>query len=175
MSKQGQRFDNQNARGPRGSDQGRRSEFQEEVISIDRISRMTSGGRRIRFRAVMAIGDGKAKLGYGIAKANDVAEAINKAKKKAEKDMIDVYLVDGTIPYEMMAEFGSAKVLFKPAAPGTGIIAGGSIRKALELAGVENILSKALGSQNKINNLKATYYCLKTMAEDKERFKPKTK
>jgi len=145
---------------PKNEFRERKREFEEEVISVDRISRMTSGGRRIRFRATIAIGDKRGRLGIGLAKANDVAEAINKARGRAEKSLITVPLVKGTIPYEIEAKYGSAKLFFKPAAPGTGIIAGGAVRKALELAGVENILSKALGSQNKINNLKATHQAL---------------
>lgn len=150
---------------PRGDFRDKRREFEEEVISIDRISRMTSGGRRIRFRAVIALGDKKNRLGIGIAKANDVADAINKARDQAQKLLIKVPLVKGTIPFEIETKYGGAKILFKPAAPGTGIIAGGSIRKALELAGVKDILSKALGSQNKINNLRATYQALNELAQ----------
>ncbi len=122
----------------------------------------------MRFRAVMALGDRKNRLGIGVAKANDVAEAIAKARKQAEKSMITIFLVKGTIPCEIQQKFGGAVILFKPAAPGTGIIAGGSVRKALELAGVKNILSKALGSQSKINNLKATYLALQALSKTKK-------
>jgi small subunit ribosomal protein S5 len=141
--------------------------FEEEVISVDRISRMTSGGRRLRFRAVVVLGDRKSRVGIGVAKANDVAQAINKARDKAEKSLIDVLIVGGTIPFQIQSRYGGAEIFLKPAAAGTGIIAGGVVRKTLELAGIENVLSKALGSQNKINNLKATLLALEELAKVK--------
>lgn len=150
-----------NQKGRRGNNQNQGMD--EAVISVDRISRMTAGGRRMRFRATMAVGDREGQFGIGCAKANDVSDAINKAKKRAKKSLIDVPVVNDTIPHKLQIQYKGSEILFKPAAPGTGIIAGGVVRKSLELAGVKNILTKVLGSQNKINNLKATYNALEKL------------
>jgi small subunit ribosomal protein S5 len=140
-----------------------RSKYEEEVIAIDRVSRMTSGGRRMRFRSSICIGDKKGKIGIGVAKSDDISKAINKAKNQAEKNMFKVEIIDGTILHQIEVKYSGAHILLKPAAQGTGIIAGGVIRKVLELAGVENILSKSFGSQNKLNNLRATIKALKIL------------
>lgn len=140
--------------------------YEEEVISIDRVSRMTSGGRRMRFRGSICIGDKKGKIGIGVAKSDDISKAIDKAKKQAEKDMFEVKIINGTIPHEIEVKYSGAHILLKPAAQGTGIIAGGVVRKALELAGVENVLSKSFGSQNKLNNLRATVKALKIISQN---------
>ncbi len=145
----------------------RESKYDEEIISIDRISRMTAGGRRMRFRCAICIGDRKGKVGIGSAKSDDISKAINKAKKQAEKNMLKVNIVEGTVPHQIETKFSGAHILLKPAATGTGVIAGGVVRKVLELAGIENILSKSFGSQNKINNLKATYQALEKLSQVK--------
>lgn len=140
-------------------------EFEEEVVEIRRISRVVKGGRRIRFRAAVVIGDKKGRLGLGIAKANEVLAAINKAKAKAEKSMIEVPIVDETIPFPIEKKYSGAKIRLLPASGGTGIIAGGSIRPVIELAGINNILSKIIGSANKISNIKAAYFALRELNE----------
>lgn len=132
------------------------SEFEERVIEVRRVARTVKGGRRIRFRALVVIGNKKGKVGMGIAKANDVAEAVKKAVSQAKKNIFVVPIIDGTIPYETTAKFGSAVVMLRPATSGTSIVAGGAIRAVAELAGIENLLSKMLGSSNKVNNIVAT-------------------
>lgn len=143
---------------PRSFDGGRRepSEFEERVIEVSRVARTVKGGRRIRFRALVVIGNRKGKVGVGIAKANDVAEAVKKATVKAKKEIVLVPIIDGTIPYEVTSKYGSAVVMLKPAASGTSIVAGGAVRAVAELAGISDLLSKMLGSSSKINNITAT-------------------
>lgn len=141
------------------------SEFEERVVQIDRVSRVVKGGRRFRFRATMVIGDRKGKVGLGIAKGQDVQSAIQKATADAKKHMITVPILNETIPFELMTSFAGAKVLLKPASAGTGIIAGGAVRPIIELAGITNILSKSLGSDNRINNAKATMKTLEELSQ----------
>lgn len=131
-------------------------EFEEVVVSVDRVTRVVKGGRRMRFRALVLIGDKASKVGMGLGKANEVAMAVAKAVVSAKKKMLVVPHLDGTIPHEVMAKFGSARVLLKPAKPGTGIIAGGAIRIVAELAGIKNLVAKSIGGSNKINNTYAT-------------------
>lgn len=141
-------------------------EYTERVISIDRVARVQKGGRRFRFRAVSVVGDGKGKVGMGIAKATDVTSAVSKASAKAKKSMITVPLYrHGTIGYEVLARHAGAKVLLKPASPGTGVIAGGAVREVLEVAGVSDVLSKSLGSSNKINTTYATLEAFKVLGK----------
>ncbi|MEK9156053.1 MAG: 30S ribosomal protein S5 [Patescibacteria group bacterium] len=135
-------------------------EFEERVIEVQRVSRVVKGGRRIRFRALVVIGDRKGRVGMGVAKAGEVAEAVRKAVAQAHKNIISVPVIEGTIPHEILAKFGSAKVMLKPAAPGTTIVAGGSVRVVAELAGITDLLSKIMGSANKINNVTATLAAL---------------
>jgi small subunit ribosomal protein S5 len=135
-------------------------EFEEAVIQMDRVTRVVKGGRRMRFRATVVIGDKKGNVGYGIGKAAEVQQAIQKAVSKARKRMIKVPVYNGTIPHMVQVKYKSSSVMMKPASIGTGIIAGGAVRQILELAGVHNILSKSLGSNNKINTAKATYEAL---------------
>lgn len=137
-------------------------EFIEKVIQIDRISRTVKGGRRIRFRALVVIGDQKGRVGFGIAKAQEVVTAISKAITKAKKEIINVPIVDGTILHEIKVKSGSAVIFLKPARAGTSIIAGGSVRSVLELSGIKNVVGKILGSSNKINNVKATFKALQS-------------
>ena len=133
------------------------SEFQEQLVALNRVSKTVKGGRIARFAALMVIGDGKGRVGYGLGKAAEVPEAIRKGIEDAKKNMITVSLNDTTIPHEVIGEFGSGRVLLKPAPTGTGIIAGGSVRKVLEAAGIKNIRAKCLRSSNPINVVKATF------------------
>lgn len=138
-------------------------EFEQKVIDLARVTRVMAGGKRMRFRACMVIGDGKGQIGYAVAKGSDVTIAINKAVAKAKKDMFKVSIHNDTIPHEILYKFKAAKVLLKPAPSGTGIIAGGAVREVLELSGVPNVVAKILGSSSKINNVKATFLALKKL------------
>lgn len=143
-----------------------RKEFEEEVIAIDRVTRVVKGGRRLRFRATVAIGDKKGRVGIGTGKSNEVTGAISKAITKAKKTLITVPLINGTIPHEVRYKFKAAKILLMPAAPGTGIIAGGAMRKVVGLAGVSNVLGKSFGSSNKLSSTRAAFEALKTLKEN---------
>jgi len=138
-------------------------EFEEEVIEIARVTKVVKGGRKLRFRATVAIGNKKNRVGLGMGKSHEVTGAIQKAIARAKKDMITVLLDGTTIPHDVYIKFKTSKILLMPAAPGTGIIAGGSIRKLLELAGVKDILGKALGTNNKVSNAKATIELLRLL------------
>ncbi|PIR55299.1 30S ribosomal protein S5 [Candidatus Peregrinibacteria bacterium CG10_big_fil_rev_8_21_14_0_10_36_19] len=140
-------------------------EFDEQVIQIDRVTKVVKGGRRLRFRATVAIGNKKGKVGIGIGKSHEVTGAIQKGIAKAKKDMATVILDGSTIPHDIKIKLKSSNIFLMPAAPGTGIIAGGTIRKVLELAGVKDILSKSYGTTNKVNNTKATFEALKRLRE----------
>lgn len=135
-------------------------EFDEKVISIDRVTRVVKGGRRFRFRATVVVGDGNGRVGVGVGKGSDVVTSITKAVAKAKKSMIQVQLRDQTIPHRVEARFSGAQVLLKPASEGTGVIAGGAVRSVVELAGIRNLLAKSLGSTNKVNNAYATMLAL---------------
>jgi len=140
-------------------------EFDEQVIQIDRVTKVVKGGRRLRFRATVAIGNKKGKVGIGIGKSHEVTGAIQKGIAKAKKDMATVILDGPTIPHDITIKLKSSNIFLMPASPGTGIIAGGTIRKILELAGVKDILSKSYGTTNKVNNTKATFEALKRLRE----------
>lgn len=140
--------------------QERSKEFEERVVAVDRISYTVAGGRRMRFRAIVVVGNRRGKVGVGVAKAGEVQTAIQKAVRSARRRMIDAPIVRGTIPYPIEMSFGGARVFLRPAAPGTSVIAGGSVRAVLELAGVTDILSKSLGSSNKLNSVRATLLAL---------------
>lgn len=142
-----------------------RPENEDRVVAIDRISRTVKGGRRIRFRAVVVIGDRNGHIGLGVAKANDVQTAIAKAKNQANKIRLTVPIVNDTIAYEVNQNFGKTKVMLKPAPKGHSIIAGGSVRAVVELAGIKNIVSKSIGSSNTLNNAMATYLALKQLTD----------
>jgi small subunit ribosomal protein S5 len=142
-------------------------EFKEKVIQINRVARVVKGGRRFRFRAIVVVGDDKGKVGIGVGKGTEIPIAVEKAKNKALKNIISVSLCGTTIPHEVQASFGSAKILLKPASPGTGVIAGGAVRAVVELAGIKDVLSKILGSSNKINNVKACFLGLKSLKSPK--------
>ncbi len=137
----------------------------EVVVAINRISKATTGGRRMRFNSLIVVGDGKGHVGIGFGKANDVASAVNKAKEDGKKSIVKVNLINGTIPHEVNIKYGSVKLLLKPASEGTGIIAGASVRAVLEQAGVKNILSKNSGSTNSINVAKATAIALQSLRD----------
>ncbi len=144
------------------------SEYQEQLVALNRVSKTVKGGRIARFAAIMVIGNGAGRVGYGLGKAAEVPEAIRKGIEDAKKNMIEVSLNDTTIPHEVIGEFGSGRVLLKPAAPGTGIIAGGAVRKVLEAAGVKNIRAKCLRSSNPVNVVKATFEGLKQLKTAEE-------
>lgn len=131
-------------------------QFDERVVHIDRVARVVKGGRRFRFRALVVVGDHKGKIGIGISKGADVTTAVSKAVDVAKKNFVQLRIVDGTIAHESEVKVGGARIFIKPASAGTGLIAGGVVRTVLEVAGVSNILSKSLGSTNKINTAYAT-------------------
>lgn len=160
-------------RGP-GGNNGRRDnrrdqspaepkQFEEIVINIDRVSRVVKGGRRFRFKALVVVGDRKNKVGIGVAKGADVQAAISKATDVAKKHMTTIPVSEGTVPHDAEVRFSGAQVLLKPAAPGTGIIAGGVIRTIIGVTGIHNLLSKSLGSTNKVNIAYATVAALSSM------------
>jgi len=150
----------------------KRSEFEERVIEISRVSRVVKGGRRIRFRILVVIGDQKGRVGYGVAKANEIAVGVKKAVNHAQKHLISVPIVNDTIPYQVTQEHGSAKIMLKPASLGTSIVAGGVVRVVAELAGIKNLVAKVIGTANKINNVKAIFVALSSFDPEKvERIK----
>lgn len=138
-------------------------EFEQNIIDLARVTRVMAGGKRMRFRACLVIGDRKGRVGMAVAKGADVTLAVNKAYTKAKKNLVRVPIVNETIPHQVMVKFGAAKILMKPAPKGTGIIAGGAARIALDLAGVSNVVAKIMGTNNKINNTKATIEALKSL------------
>lgn len=160
-------FQKRQGRG-RGAGNAGPKEFDQKTVEIKRVTRVTGGGKRMRFRALVVIGDKKGRVGVGIRKGADVSESVNKAVNSAKKSMISVKLVNDTIPHEIKHKFGSAVVFLKPARPGTGVIAGGAIRQVLDLVGVKNVLSKMLGSNNKVNNVMATYQALAKLKSREE-------
>lgn len=142
--------------------------LEEKLLGIDRVTKVVKGGRHLRFRASVVVGDGQGRVGFGLAKAGAVPEAVRKAGAMAKKEMIEVPVKDGTIPHEIMAKFGASKVLLKPAAPGTGLIVNNTSRALLELAGVKNVLGKSLGGPSKINVAKATILALSNLRMSEE-------
>jgi small subunit ribosomal protein S5 len=144
-----------------------KSDFQERVIQIDRVNRVVAGGRRLRFRATVVVGDMKGRIGVGLGKADEVVVAVQKAVSDAKSNLFSVNLLEGTIPHETNAKYKASKVLLFPAPQGTGIIAGGAVRTVLELAGVRDILSKTHGSRNKINSSRSTIDALASLRKFK--------
>ncbi len=143
-------------------------DIQEKLVALNRVSKTVKGGRIARFAAIMVVGDGNGHVGYGLGKAAEVPDAIRKGIEDAKKNMIEVSLNGLTIPHEITGVYGAGKVLLKPAAPGTGIIAGGAVRSILELAGIKNIRAKCLRSNNPINVVKATFEGLKALRTAEE-------
>ena len=138
-------------------------QYDERVVHIDRVARVVKGGRRFRFRALVVVGDHKGKVGIGIAKGADVTSAVTKAVDVAKKHFVHIHIVNGTVPHESEVKVGGSRILIKPASLGTGLIAGGVVRTVLEVTGVSNVLSKSLGSSNKINTAYATLAALQAI------------
>ncbi|MEK7558054.1 MAG: 30S ribosomal protein S5 [Patescibacteria group bacterium] len=152
-------------KGRGGSSRGeeKQDEFEQKVIDLARVTRVMAGGKRMRFRACIAIGNKKGRVAIGLAKGADVTIAVTKAVNKAKKNFVDVPIVNDTIPHEIRQKYGAARILFRPAKMGRGIIAGGAVRIILELTGIKNVTSKILGTNNKMNNVKCTILALQNL------------
>jgi small subunit ribosomal protein S5 len=147
----------------RGGGERERSEFDQKVVEVKRVTRVVAGGKRMRFRALVVIGNHKGKVGMGLKKGADVAESVNKAVNAAKKNLITLPLVNETIPHALNVKYKSSSLMLKPAKPGTGVIAGGAVRSVMDLSGVKNVVCKMLGSNNKVNNVKAVFSAFSKM------------
>ncbi len=143
-------------------------DLSEKLVSLNRVTKVVKGGKRLRFRALVVVGDGNGHVGIGLGKAKEVPEAIRKAGVIARKGLYKVTMSGTTIPHEVLAKSGAAKVLLKPASPGTGVIAGGSVRSVLEAAGIKDVLSKSIGSSNPVNVVRATVLALASLEKPEE-------
>lgn len=146
-------------------------EFEQKMVDLTRVTRVVAGGKRLRFRACIVVGDKKGKVGYGLGKGNDVATAMEKATRVAKKNLIEVPIYNNTIPHEIIVKFKAAKIMLKPAAEGRGLRAGSVVRTILSLSGIENVTAKILGAKSKINNTKATFLALERLHQLKNRQK----
>jgi small subunit ribosomal protein S5 len=144
------------------------TELKEKLVQLNRVAKVTKGGRTFSFAAIVVVGDGKGTVGHGLGKARDVSEAISKAVDDAKKNLVTVPVYKGTIPHPILAKFKSGRVLLKPAADGTGVIAGGAMRAVLEIAGIHNVLAKSQGSSNPHNVVKATIHALTLLRDPGE-------
>ena len=140
-------------------------ELVERVVYVNRVGKVVKGGRKLGFSSLAVVGDGNGKVGYGIGKANAVPESIKKAVQSAKKNMIDVLIIDTTIPFEIIGRYDAARIMLKPASMGTGVIAGSAVRAVLEAVGIQNVLTKCLGSNNPINVVRATIEGLRNISE----------
>jgi len=146
----------------------RDSEFAETVVHINRVAKVVKGGKNFSFSAVVVAGDGAGRVGYGTGKAREVPPAIQKASEQARKEMVKIPLVGGTVPHKIWGRWGATKVLLRPASPGTGVIAGGGVRAVMESAGIQDILTKIVGSRNPFNVVRATFDALHNLMTDEQ-------
>ncbi len=165
-----QRRDYSGGSRPRGKDRdyGEESTFQDRVVTVNRVAKVVKGGRRFGFNALVVVGDGAGRVGVALGKANEVSEAVRKGAELAKKGLFTFPIINGTIPHEVTVKKGAARIMLRPAAPGTGVIAGGAIRAIMELAGVQNVLSKVIGTNNPHNVLGATVAALRSLVRPEE-------